>query len=101
MNFMPLFDSNDFHLGGDGRKDSIETSYTMRGKLDSSINGVDDPTKNDFPSIPRTISFQHFLDRDSFLEVTIIVKVQGTKHFVHGMQKGPFDTTLMVLVAFK
>ena len=44
---MPLFDGNDFHCGRDRRKDGIEISYTMRRELDGSINGVDDPTKND------------------------------------------------------
>ena len=58
---MPLFDGNDFHLGGDGHKDNIETSYTMWRELDSSINGVDDPTKNDFSSIPQQSPFNNFM----------------------------------------
>jgi hypothetical protein len=69
----------------------LQADQAMLGQLDGLLDGVDEPSENDFPGGPLAITFQEFLDGGRLLPVLVIRLLQSSKDGIEGMQEGALN----------
>jgi hypothetical protein len=59
----------------------------MKRELDGHPESVQNPTKNQYPGLPKTVALAQFLDRGWFLASRFVTRLQWAEHFVKRMKK--------------
>jgi hypothetical protein len=68
----------------------------MTGEVEGQLDGVEDPSQDDFSGGPRGVSFAHFLDRYRLLAMLEIAGVKRAKYPIERVEENAFDVAAMV-----
>jgi hypothetical protein len=68
---LPFADGGAFLVGGNGSKNFLQASETMRGELDGHADGVEDPSQQELARLPATVALAQFFDRGRFLAMMV------------------------------
>jgi hypothetical protein len=68
----------------------------MTGELEGQLDGVEDPSQDDFSGGPRGVSFTHLFDRCRLLAMLGIAGVERAKYTIECVEENAFDMAEMV-----